>query len=143
MTDSAHVAMATMIGVWETKAEQFPGAAGRTTIEWLAGEAFVLVRLTTPEPAIERTWVVGTDDAYPERLKILHYDSKGRRRIYNGALTGPLWRFWRDAPGDSQRLTGNLDETGNIFRATWERSDSELDPRTWEHQLDIVYTRVG
>ncbi|MBF6351706.1 hypothetical protein IU448_22205 [Nocardia flavorosea] len=143
MTDSALVAMAAMVGEWKTTSEQIPDMVGRTTIEWLDGDAFLLVRLTVPEPAIDRIWVVGTDDAYPERLKVLQHDGAGARRIYNGALTGPLWRIWRDAPGDSQRLTGNLDETGNIFRATWERSDAELDPRTWEHQMDIVYTRIA
>ncbi|MFI1461746.1 hypothetical protein [Nocardia carnea] len=142
MTDSPLAAMAAMIGEWKTTTDKYPDVAGLTTIEWLAGEAFLLVRYTVPDPAIERTWVMGTDDAYPERLKVLQYDSNGERRIFNGAVTGPLWRVWRDAPGDSQRLTGNLDETQTTLRATWERSESELDPRTWEHELDIVFSRI-
>ncbi|MEU1982717.1 hypothetical protein [Nocardia sp. NPDC019395] len=143
MTDSALAAMAVMVGEWKTTTDQFPDVVGRTTIEWLAGEAFLLVRYTVAGPAVSRTWVIGTDDAYPERLKVLQHDSNGDRRIFNGAFTGPLWRVWRDAPGYSQRLTGNLDETGNTLRATWERSDAEFDPRTWEHELDIVYTRIS
>ncbi|WP_280399130.1 hypothetical protein [Nocardia carnea] len=143
MTDSPLAAMAAMIGEWKTTTDKYPDAVGRTTIEWLAGEAFLLVRYMVPEAGIERTWVMGVDDAYPERLKVLQYDSNGERRIFNGAVTGPLWRVWRDAPGDSQRLTGALDEAGNTLRATWERSESELDPRTWEHEMDFVYTRIS
>ncbi|WP_043739974.1 hypothetical protein, partial [Nocardia carnea] len=77
MTDSPLAAMAAMIGEWKTTTDKYPDVAGLTTIEWLAGEAFLLVRYTVPDPAIERTWVMGTDDAYPERLKVLQYDSNG------------------------------------------------------------------
>lgn len=143
MTDSALDAMAVMVGEWQAATEKDPDDAGRMTIEWLTGESLLLVRFTIPDPAADRIWVMGTDDAYPERLKVLQYESNGERRIFNGAVTGPLWRIWRDALGDSQRLTGALDETGNTLRATWERSESELDPRNWEHELDIVYTRIG
>lgn len=143
MTDSALVAMATMVGEWQASTDRHPGDAGRMSIQWLAAEGLLLVRFTIPEPAADRTWVMGIDDAYPERLKVLQYESNGEHRIFNGAVTGPLWRIWRDAAGDSQRLTGALDESGNTLRATWERSEAELDPRTWEHELDIVYTRIS
>lgn len=143
MTDSALARMAAMVGEWTTTASSSPGLTGRTAIEWLAGEAFLLVRYSAPDPSASRTWVIGADDTHPGQLVILQHDQSGGRRVYQGSFDGPLWRVWRDAPGASQRFTGCLDETGNTLRATWEHSDSELDPRTWEHELDIVYTRVS
>lgn len=143
MTESGLTGMAAMVGEWKTTTTLYPGVAGHTTIEWLAGEAFLLVRYTAPDPSVSRTWVVGADDIHPDQLVILQHDQHGERRVYQGSFDGPLWRVWRDAPGASQRFTGSLNETGNTLRATWERSDSELDPRTWEHELDIVYTRIS
>ena len=54
------------------------------------------------------------------------------------ARPGRYTRGLRFAATDSDWV-----ETGNTLRATWERSDSELDPRSWEHELDIVYTRIS
>ncbi|WP_459545344.1 hypothetical protein [Nocardia sp. X0981] len=143
MIESGLAGMAAMVGEWETTTTLFPEVTGRTTIEWLGDEAFLLVRYTAPDPSTSRIWVVGADEAAPGRLVILQHDQNGGHRIYHGSFEGPLWRVWRDAPGASQRFTGSLDETGNTLHATWERSDSELDPRTWEHELDLVHTRIS
>ncbi|MGW0180333.1 hypothetical protein [Nocardia sp. NPDC003345] len=142
MTESALEALSRMVGDWTTTSDLYPGMTGHTTIGWVPDARFLSVRYTAPEPGLGRTWIVGADDLYQDRLMILQYDQRGEHRVYQGSFDGPLWRVWRDAPGDSQRFTGSLDESGNTLRATWERSESELDPRSWEHELDIVYTRV-
>jgi hypothetical protein len=143
MTDSALAALARMVGEWTTTTSLRPDLTGHTTIEWLADARFLKFRYAVPDPPVSRIWIVGADDLYPNQLMILEYDQSGEHRIYRGSFEGPLWRVWRDAPSDSHRFTGSLDETGNTFRATWERSDSELDPRAWDHELDIVYTRIS
>jgi hypothetical protein len=143
MNESALSAMARMVGEWKTTTSLYPDITGHTSIGWMPDAQFLTVRYTVPDPGVSWTWLVGADDLYQERLVILHYDQFGEHRVYEGSFDGPLWRVWRDAPGHSQRFTGNLDETSTTFRATWERSDSELDPRSWEHWLDFIYTRIS
>lgn len=143
MTESALAAMARMVGEWQTTTSQHPGLTGHLSIDWIPDARLLLTRYTVPDPGIDRVWVIGADDLYRDRLVILQFDQNHEHRVYQGSFAGPLWRVWRDAPGHSQRFTGNLDETGNTLRATWERSDSELDPRTWEHELDAVFTRIS
>ncbi|MGW0004431.1 hypothetical protein [Nocardia grenadensis] len=142
MTESALSAMGRMVGEWNTTTSLYPDVTGHTVIQWMPDARFLVVRYTVPEPGISLVQVVGADDLYQDRLVILQYDQTGEHRIYQGSFDGPLWRVWRDAPGASQRFTGNLDEAGNTMRATWERSDSELDPRSWDHDFDIVFTRI-
>ncbi|WP_063036427.1 hypothetical protein [Nocardia grenadensis] len=142
MTESALSAMGRMVGEWNTTTSLYPDITGHTVIEWMPDARFLVVHYTVPEAGISLVQVVGADDLYQDRLVILQYDQTGEHRIYQGSFDGPLWRVWRDAPGASQRFTGNLDEAGNTMRATWERSDSELDPRSWDHDFDIVFTRI-
>jgi hypothetical protein len=48
-------------------------------------------------------------------------------------------RQWRDAPGFSQRFTGNLSEDRNTMAARWETS---TDGVTWDLDFDLTYRRV-
>ncbi|MEU4313422.1 hypothetical protein [Nocardia sp. NPDC024068] len=141
--DTALAGLAMMIGEWDVTSPQFPGETGHTSIEWLNDHSFLMVVTTLPGAHADRAWVVGADEGAEHSLAILQHGRDGSRRIYHGFFDGPLWRVWRDAPGGSQRFTGTLDETGNVFRATWERSDAQSDPRDWEHEFDLTYTRIS
>jgi hypothetical protein len=55
------------------------------------------------------------------------------------SLEDRVWRLWRNAPGFSQRLEGQLRGDGRIIEARWEKSE---DGKTWEHDFDLTYTKA-
>lgn len=60
--------------------------------------------------------------------------------MYRMTFNDDAWHMWRDAPGFWQRFSGRLSTDGDSIRGTWEKS---ADGSTWEHDLDLVYTKVG
>lgn len=55
------------------------------------------------------------------------------------SLIAGVWKLWRDAPGFYQRFTGNFSTDGQTITARWENSS---DGKNWEHDFDLVYTKV-
>ncbi|MGW0180335.1 hypothetical protein [Nocardia sp. NPDC003345] len=143
MTEAPLGELMRMVGDWEVTSPQIPGRTGHSSIRWLNGESFLVLTTTLPAADADRTWVIGADDGDAHSLAILQHGRDGSRRVYYGFFDGPLWRVWRNATGASQRLTATIDESGDVFRATWERSDSASDPRDWEHEFDLTYTRIS
>lgn len=92
-----------------------------------------------PDPGPSGTWVIGADDTQRD-LTILHHDERGVSRVYRSAFAEGHWRVWRDAPGFSQRFTATVAEDGSTVHGAWEKS---LDGAVWEHDFDLVYTRLG
>jgi hypothetical protein len=127
-----------LIGEWETEVPQFPGERGRAVFEWLEGGAYLLQRSQAPDPAPDSTWITGADDA-DDTWTVLYHDERGVSRVYRSTLAEGVWRVWRDAPGFSQRFTGALSADGGTIRGAWEMS---TDDSTWEHDFDLIYTRV-
>ena len=50
-----------------------------------------------------------------------------------------IWKWWRNAPGFSQRYTGTIVDGGNTIIGKGELSK---DGSTWEKDLDLTYKRV-
>jgi hypothetical protein len=73
------------------------------------------------------------------KLQQHYFDTRGVSRVYEMSLSGGVWKLWRDSPGFSQRFTGTFSDDGQTIRGTWEKS---TDGSTWEHDFDIVYTKV-
>ncbi len=48
--------------------------------------------------------------------------------------------MWRDAPRFWQRFSGRVSDDANVIRGAWEKSS---DGSTWEHDLELIYTRIG
>jgi hypothetical protein len=128
-----------LVGVWEMQVPQFPGSRGRSTFEWLEGGAYLLQRSSAPDPAPDGTWIIGADDA-EDSCTALYHDERGVSRVYRTTLADGVWRVWREAPGFSQRFTGTLGEDGRTIRGAWELCK---DGSTWQHDFDLIYTRVG
>jgi hypothetical protein len=128
-----------LIGEWQVEVPQFPGSQGRAIFEWLEGGAFVRFHADAPEPAPIATLIISRDDA-SEFYTIFHYDSRGVSRVYQMSFDAGRWKMWRDAPGFSQRFSGTLADDGASILATWEKS---FDGMSWEHDFDLVYTRLG
>jgi hypothetical protein len=106
--------------------------------EWLDGGAFLVQRSSAPDPAPDATLIFGIDDPADSQT-VLYYDRRGVSRVYRGSLSEGTWRLWRDAPGFSQRFTGQVAEDGGGISGAWESSSDGV---TWEHDFDLTYTRV-
>jgi len=141
--------LAALVGAWETKAthQALPGAVihGRATFEWLGDGVSLIWRARYDHPDIpDSIAIMGCDDTgdlrHPDGGCALHYcDQRGVTRLYRLSAEAGVWRYWREAPGFSQRFTGTLSADGRTIDGVVELC---RDGVTWEQDLPITYTRV-
>jgi hypothetical protein len=129
-----------LIGRWATQATHplLPGAVvhGHATFEWLDGRQFLIQRWHYDHPEIpDATAITGVIDG---RLSMHYFDRRGVHRVYAVSLADGQWRFWRDAPGFSQRFTGTFSDDGDTITGQGQLS---RDGSRWEGDLAITYHR--
>jgi len=127
-------------GRWTTQATHplLPGAVvhGHATFEWLDGRRFLIQRWHYDHPDIpDAIAVTGVTDG---QLSMHYFDYRGVYRVYAVSLEESRWRFWRDAPGFSQRFTGILSDDGGTIASQGQLS---RDGSGWEDDLAITYRR--
>lgn len=132
-----------LIGNWNTTGTHglVPDTVlhGRTSFEWLEGGAFLLMRSAIDDSRFPSGIAIfGSDDA-EDAYYMLTFDERGVSRKYNVTLRDNLWKWWRDAPGFSQRYEGVIVDGGNTIIGKGELSKDGL---SWEKDLDLTYTRV-
>jgi hypothetical protein len=142
-------ALEPLVGQWSVEA-LFPGAPptdlrGRTVFEWMTGGTFLLQRWEVPiDEAPDGLAVIGLDQN--ESAYLQHYfDSRGVARVYAMSFDDGVWKLSRTTADFSslefsQRFTGTIRDDGRTIRGRWELA---YDGSTWEHDFDLVYTRVG
>jgi len=135
-------ALAPLVGEWTTAGSHamLPGAAlrGRTVFDWHEGGAFLRIRSEVDDPRIPTAVsLVGSDDA-TGALVMLYFDERGVSRRFDVAVEDGVVRWWRTAPGFSQRFT--LAPDGDTLRGV---SALSRDDATWEQDLELTYTRAG
>jgi NAD(P)-dependent dehydrogenase (short-subunit alcohol dehydrogenase family) len=72
-------------------------------------------------------------------------DARGLARVYAMTFSDGRWTLLRDAPDFTplafpQRFTGEFSADGRTISGRWERSG---DGTSWQHDFDLVYTKVG
>jgi hypothetical protein len=82
--------------------------------------------------------IIGSDDA-TNKYFMLYFDERGVSRKQEVTFSDNVWKWWRDAPGFSQRYEGVISEGGNTITGKGELSKDGL---TWEKDLDLTYHRV-
>lgn len=108
--------------------------------------AFLIWRAHYDHPDIpDSIAILGCDDAgdlrHPEGGCAHHYfDERGVTRLYRLSAAENVWRYWREAPGFSQRFIGTISANGQIIDGVVELY---RDGVTWEWDLSITYRRVG
>ena len=132
-----------LIGVWTTlgRHSMMPGVTlhGRTAFEWHEGGAFLRVRTEIEEPGIPSAIaIIGSDDE-AGALTMLYFDERAVTRRFEVAMEGAVLRWWRTAPGFSQRYVITLAPDGNTLSGV---SSLSKDDATWEQDLELSYTRV-
>ena len=132
-----------LVGTWKTVGTHplVPGKTfhGRTSFAWIEGGAFLVMRSQIDEPEIPSGIAVfGSDDSSGE-CTMLYFDERGVSRRYETTLQRNEWRWWRNAPGFSQRFVGSVATDGRTIVSHGELS---RDGKTWEPDLALTYTRV-
>lgn len=113
-------------------------AHGRSSFEWLREGALLIWRFEWESPGPPSALsVIGHDDGGGV-CSMLYADERGVARIYQMVLEGGVWKMWRDSPGFSQRMTGELSEDGGVIVVQGELS---RDGSPWERDLGVIYTR--
>ena len=131
------------IGTWTTigSHSMMPGVTlhGRTAFEWHEGGAFVRILSEIGEPKIPSAIsIIGTDDD-AESLTMLYFDERAVTRRFDISIGDTVLRWWRTAPGFSQRyvLTVATDREALCGVSSLSKDDA-----TWEQDLELSYTRV-
>lgn len=141
--NSALEPLGRFIGQWRSEGShgQMPGTSlyGRTSLEWLEGGAFILIKGHIDHPLFpDGISILGSDDEYPGRLWMLYFDERGVSRQHEASIKGNVLNWWRDAPGFQQRYTLILSADGNTISGKGELS---TDGKTWQQDLDLTYRR--
>lgn len=137
-------ALAALVGEWKTIGTHplVPGTTfhGHTSFDWLAGGAFLIMQSRIEEPQIPSGIAVfGTDDTTSECV-MLYFDERDVSRKFQVSVQDNVWKWWRDAPGFSQRMVGTVAADG---RTIVSRGEFSRDGTHWEPDLELTYTRVG
>jgi hypothetical protein len=143
-------ALQPLVGEWSMTAE-FEGlppmdAGARVTFEWLPGRTFLVERWEVPVPeAPDGIAIIGADPDRDGGYLQHYFDSRGVARVYRMSFEDGVWKLWRDEPDFSpldfsQRFAGTFDEGGRRMAGAWEICH---DGTTWEHDFDLVYTKVA
>ena len=144
-----------LVGTWATEATHpaMPGVVvhGTTIMEWLEGERFLIIRARTDHADFpDSISIIGFTDtdragasADPAAgdatdLSMHYFDSRGVFRVYLASVDDAVWRYWRDAPGFSQRFTGTFSSDGDTIAG---QSQLSRDDTTWDDDLRIEYRR--
>jgi hypothetical protein len=112
---------------------------GHASFEWIEGGAFLMMRWEIDEPGVpSATAIFGSDNA-AETYSMLYFDERGVSRQFEATLHDNVWKFWRNAPGFSQRFTGTFTDNGDTIISVTELNE---DGSTWKPDLELTYTRV-
>ena len=137
-------AFKTLIGVWATvgRHAMMPGVTlhGRASFEWHQGGAFVLMRTEIDEPGIpSAVAVIGSDDN-TDTFTMLYFDERTVTRRYEMSMDGAALRWWRTAPGFSQRYALTIAQDGDTMHGL---SSLSKDDATWTDDMELSYTRLS
>jgi hypothetical protein len=135
--------LSVLVGTWKTIGTHplVPGTTfhGRTSFAWIEGGAFLIMRSQIDEPEIPSGIAVfGSDDTSGE-CSMLYFDERGVSRRYEVTLRDNVWKWWRNAPGFSQRCAATIAADG---RTIVSRGELSRDGANWEPDLELTYTRV-
>jgi len=131
---------ARLVGSWDTQGSHplLPGddISGRATFEWLDGRRFLIWRSHYEHPQVpDAIAVIGWID---DQLLMHYFDRRGVHRIYEVAVEGDQWRYWRDDAGFEQSFVARFrDGDTMIGHGRMNRDDAG-----WEDDLSLTFRRT-
>jgi hypothetical protein len=135
--------LSVLVGKWHTVGTHplVPGTTfhGRTSFAWIEGGAFLIMHSQIDEPEIPSGIAVfGSDDTTGE-CSMLYFDERGVSRRYEVSVQENVWKWWRNAPGFSQRCAATI---AADQRTIVSRGELSRDGAAWEPDLELTYTRA-
>ena len=132
-----------LIGEWKTVGSHpyVPGKilTGRSSFKWIEGGAFLMWHSEIDELNFPAGIVIfGSDDATGEFF-MLYFDEREVSRMYKVSVDRNVVKWWRNAPGFSQRYSWAFTDNDNTIIGKGELSK---DGRDWEQDLEQTFTRV-
>ena len=133
-----------LIGEWKT-ASTHPAVPnkvlpGTSSFEWIEGGAFLKYYLEVDEKGFPvGIGIFGSDDATGE-IFMLFFEERKVSRKYEVSVEDNVVKWWRNAPGFSQRYSWTITDNGNTIIGKGELCE---DGETWGNDLDQTFTRVN
>ena len=136
-------ALGKLVGEWKVAGTHpaLPGKiiTGKSSFDWVEGGAFLRWYSEVDETGFPAGIVLfGSDDATGEWF-MLYFDERKISRKYEVSVENNVVRWWRNAPGFSQRYTWTITDGGNTIVGKGELCE---DGTTWKNDLDLTYTRI-
>ena len=133
-----------LVGEWKTvgthPAVPNKVLAGKTSFEWIEGGAFLKRYSEVDEKGFPAGIAIfGSDDDTGE-LFMIYFDEREVSRKYEVSVENNILKWWRNAPGFSQRYSLTITDDGNTIIGKGELCE---DGTTWKKDLDQTYTRIG
>lgn len=156
MTKDSPPHLQRLVGSWATEATHpaMPGVVvhGTAVFEWLEGEQFLIQRSRNDHPDFpDAIAIIGDTDADRAEdvgngaaadsdapLTLHYFDSRGVFRVYQTTVDEQAWRWWRDVPGFSQRMTFTFADDGNTIVGTSQLCRDDIN---WDDDLESTYRR--
>jgi hypothetical protein len=112
---------------------------GHSSFKWIEGGAFLMwVSEIEREGFPTRIAILGSDDATGEYF-MMYFDERKVSRKYEVSFQDGVLKWWRNAPGFSQRYSWTIIDNGNKIIG---KGQLFKDGTTWEEDLDLIYTRI-
>ena len=105
----------------------------------MEGGAFLLMHSEIDEPGIPSAVAVFGSDDSADAFFMLYFDERGVSRKYEAMLRDNTLKWWRNAPGFSQRFTGTFVDDG---RSIVGKGELSKDGSTWEGDHALTFTRI-
>jgi hypothetical protein len=136
-------AFAVLVGEWKTIGTHplVPNTTlqGHCSFKWIEEGAFLMAHSEVHQKEFPKgVAIFGSDDATAEYI-MLYYDERKVSRKYKVSFKDNVLKWWRDAPGFSQRYTWTISDNGNTIIGKGELSK---DGTTWEKDLQQTFTRL-
>ncbi len=132
-----------LVGEWETSGTHpyLPDKIlhGRSSFTWVEEGAFLMWKSEVDDEHFPTGIAIfGSDDATGEYF-MLYFDDRKVSRMYNVSVQENVLKWWRDAPGFSQRYSWTFKDKGSVIIGNGELS---RDGKTWEKDLESTFKRV-
>ena len=132
-----------LVGEWKTlgRHPHLPNTMlhGHCSFQWIEEGAFLVWRSTNDEGKIPSGIAIFGSDDFTGKYFMLYFDERKVSRKYDVSAQANIIKWWRDAPGFSQRYSWTIADDGNTIIGKGELS---TDGTSWEPDLDLTFSRV-
>ncbi|HMJ70437.1 MAG TPA: hypothetical protein VK508_16140 [Cyclobacteriaceae bacterium] len=132
-----------LVGEWKTVGHHpfLPDVTlnGTASFEWLENGAFLIMRTHIDHKEFpDGIAVFGSDDS-EEECDMIYFDERNVSRKYTSILKNNIWKWWRNDQKFSQRCTCEIKDDGNTI---FSKGEMSKDGKSWEKDLELVYTKI-